>query len=111
MYSINKKEYDLLCIIRKNPGISTSMLSAKTSKHADIIHDYLHLLKSNWLLEIGINEANEQSYIITPLGLQALLDYKEISRNTFLAKLEDRFWKFAPLIISIFSLLKSYNFI
>ena len=53
----------------------------------------------------------QKTFSITTFGKSALSNYLTVQRDSSIKRWEERFWKFAPMIISIISLLKSYNVI
>ena len=112
MALLNKFEYNILETIRKHPNLNSEEISKRCKEPYQIIENRMSPLKRKLYIEIGYNEnLCKETYKISTEGLQALADYKADKNSSFWEKFEDRFWKFAPLVISIISLLKSYNII
>lgn len=69
---------------------------------------YLIPLYDDYQDELGITHQVSNGYVkITDLGIKAIEDYDVIQKRKYKQTLEDRFFKFAPLIISILSFLFS----
>ena len=80
----------------------------------------LQVLEDNYFIDCPedfINGGSLSGYVrngninITDEGKQALHDFLFKKKKDFIKVWEDRLWRLAPIIISIISLLKSYNFI
>ena len=111
MSELSKAEYNILSIVKDNPNISVSKLAHIRSEELSVTYCRLAPLKKQLMLEIGINDNDEQTFKITAEALAAISEYETTNNTVFWKKFEDRFWKLVPLIISIISLLKSYNII
>lgn len=111
MSELSKTEYNILSIVKSNPNISVSKLAHIRSEKVSVTYRRLEPLKKQLMLEIGINDNDEQTFKITSEALIAISEYETINNTVFWKNFEDRFWKLAPLVISIISLLKSYGII
>lgn len=108
---LTKQEYKILIVIKKRRKLSASDIAKIVKEDANIICNRLLPIKKNRLVEIDLNDDYEEMYTLTNIGRQSISDYESKQKDNLLSKAEDRFWKFAPIAISIISLLKSYDII
>ncbi|WP_293724185.1 hypothetical protein [Phascolarctobacterium succinatutens] len=107
MHQLTKTEYELLSLVKNNPGINTCYMSRLRNEPNNVILGRMQPIVMALYVQIGF-EPNAENYTLTAEGLQALLDYEINKRSNFWVIFEDRFWKTATLLISVVALIISF---
>lgn len=119
---LDELDYEILRLISKSPKVSVSQIAGILKIDETIIDSRLFVLcqptQYSQFVNYKIADPNS-SYVImednscalTLFGKSVLSNYLLTRQHETRNLYESRFWKFAPIAISIISLLKSYGFI
>ena len=119
---LDELDYEILRFISKTPKVTVSQIADILKIDEPIIEDRLFVLfqptQYSQFVNYKIADPNssyvameDDCCVLTLFGKSVLSNYLLIRQREARSLHEARFWKFAPITISIISLLKSYGFI
>lgn len=119
---LDELDYEILRVVSKTPKATLSRIVDILKIDESVIEDRLFMLSQptqyNQFVNYRIADPNSSYiisendyYILSLFGKSVLSNYLLVKQRETRSLYESRFWKFAPIVISLISLCKSYGFI